>query len=71
MHDSFGGAQELYEERGPSAAGGDKVHYFGDNGGGRVESAAEGGQLTRGPLMLGIRLIKKCHSRSRIEQERP
>ena len=71
MHDGFGGAQELREERGPSAAGCDKVHYFGDNGRGRVESAAEGGQLTRGPLVLGIRPIKKSYSRSRIEQERP
>lgn len=71
MHDSLGGAQELREERGPSASRNDEVHYLSDNGCRRVEPAAGGGQLTSGPLMLGIRPIKKSYSRPRIEQQRP
>ena len=67
MHDSLGGEQELREERGPSASRSHEVHYLGDNGRCRVELAAEGGQLTPDPLMLGVQPIKESYSRTRIE----
>ena len=71
MHDSLGGAQELREERRPSASRTNEVHYLGDNGRCRVELAAEVGQFTGDPLMLGVRPVQERYSRSRIEQQRP
>ncbi len=68
MHDSLGGAQELREEPGPSAAGSGKVPYLGDHGRCRVELAAEVGQFTGDPRTLGVRRIQESYGRSHIEQ---
>lgn len=69
MHDGLGGAQEFREERGPAASRSDQVHDLGDNGCRCVELAAEFGQRTCDPPMLGIGAVKERHSRTRVEQQ--
>ena len=64
-------AKELRKKRWPSSSRSHKVHDLGDHSCRCVKLAAEIGQFTLDPLMLGILTVQKGYSWPRVEQQRP